>query len=52
VNDVTMIRSVIQYEALRLFHDDDLVFLPKDEVLRRIRQLSKLLGDADRSVNI
>ena len=29
--------------ALRLFHEDDLVFLPKFEVLRRIRRLEQLL---------
>lgn len=30
------------HDALRLFHDDDLVFLPADEVLRRIRRLVRL----------
>lgn len=28
-------------EALRIFHQDPLVFLPKEEVLRRIRRLSQ-----------
>ena len=31
------------YDALRLFHEDDLVFLPADEVRRRIRRLARLL---------
>ena len=31
-------------DALRLFHDDDLVLLPADEVARRIRRLRRLLG--------
>ena len=31
------------YDALRLLHDDPLVFLPDDEVLRRIRHLARLL---------
>ena len=33
----------VLYDALRLFQDDDLVFLPADEVLRRIRHLAQLL---------
>ena len=33
----------VLYDALRLFRDDDLVFLPADEVLRRIRRLAQLL---------
>ncbi len=31
------------HEALRLFHVDELVFLPADELLRRIRRLVRLL---------
>jgi predicted nucleic acid-binding protein len=31
------------HDALRLFHDDALVFLPPDDVLRRIRRLARLL---------
>ena len=31
------------YDALRLLHDDPLVFLPDDEVLRRIKHLARLL---------
>ena len=31
------------YDALHLFHDDDLVFLPANEVVRRIRRLKRLL---------
>jgi uncharacterized protein YacL len=31
------------HEALRLFHEDALVFLPADEILRRMRRLAKLL---------
>jgi hypothetical protein len=31
------------HAALRLFHDDDLVFLPPEEVMRRIRRLARLL---------
>ena len=30
------------YDALRLLHDDPLVFLPDDEVQRRIRHLARL----------
>ena len=33
----------VLYDALRLFQDDDLVFLPADEVLRRIKRLAQLL---------
>ena len=33
----------VLYDALRLFQDDVLVFLPADEVLRRIRRLAQLL---------
>ena len=33
----------VLYNALRLFQDDDLVFLPAGEVLRRIRRLAHLL---------
>lgn len=29
--------------ALRLFRDDDLVFLPEDQLLRRIRRLARVL---------
>lgn len=29
--------------ALKLFHEDDLVFLPPEEVLRRLRRLTRLL---------
>lgn len=31
------------HDALQLFHEDDLVFLPEAEVLRRIRRLVQLL---------
>ncbi len=31
------------YNALRLFHDDAFVFLPAEEVLRRVRRLARLL---------
>lgn len=31
------------HDALQLLHDDPLVFLPDDEVLRRIRHLARLL---------
>ena len=31
------------HDALQLFHNDDLVFLPTDEVVRRIRRLRRLL---------
>lgn len=31
------------HDALRIFHEDDLVFLPADEVLRRIRRLARLI---------
>ena len=31
------------HDTLQLFHDDDLVFLPADEVVRRIRRLRRLL---------
>ena len=31
------------YDALRLLHEDELVFLPEDELLRRIRRLAQLL---------
>ena len=31
------------YDALRVFHDDDMIFLPKDEVARRIGQIEKRL---------
>ena len=31
------------YDALRLLQEDDLVFLPEDELLRRIRRLAQLL---------
>lgn len=30
------------HEILQLFYDDDLVFLPEKELLRRIRRLAKL----------
>ncbi len=33
----------ILYDALRLFPDDDLVFLPPDEIVRRLRRLGRLL---------
>lgn len=32
----------VLYDALRVFHDDDLVFLPADELLRRIGRLAQL----------
>lgn len=31
------------HTALRLFHEDDLVFLPPEETLQRIRRLARLL---------
>ncbi len=31
------------HDALRLFRDDELVFLPPEELLRRIRRLARLL---------
>jgi predicted nucleic acid-binding protein len=31
------------YDALRLLHEDNLVFLPESELLRRIRRLAQLL---------
>jgi hypothetical protein len=31
------------HDAIQLFHDDPLVFLPLDELLRRLRRLAKLL---------
>lgn len=31
------------HAALRLFHEDDLVFLPADEITRRLRRLARLL---------
>lgn len=31
------------YDTLQLFHDDDLVFLPRNEIVQRLRRLSKLL---------
>ena len=31
------------HDALRLFHEDEMVFLPESEVLRRIRRLARLL---------
>lgn len=31
------------YDALRLYQDDDMVFLPADEIKRRLRRLSQLL---------
>ena len=31
------------HAALRLFHDDEMVFLPPEELLRRIRRLAQLL---------
>ncbi len=31
------------HEALQLFHDDGLVFLPREEILRRIRRLAQLI---------
>ncbi len=33
----------ILYDALRLFQDDDLVFLPPGEIVRRLRRLGRLL---------
>lgn len=30
------------HEALRLLHEDTLVFLPEEEILRRLRRLAKL----------
>jgi hypothetical protein len=31
------------HDALQLFHEDDFVFLPEAEILRRLRRLAKLL---------
>lgn len=31
------------YDALRLYQDDDMVFLPADEIKRRVKRLSQLL---------
>jgi hypothetical protein len=31
------------HDALRLLHEDDLVFLPEDELLRRVRRLARFL---------
>lgn len=31
------------HDALRILHEDDLVFLPADEVLRRIRRLARMV---------
>ena len=31
------------HDALRLYHDDELVFLPAEQLLRRIRRLARLL---------
>jgi hypothetical protein len=31
------------YEAPRLFEQDDLVFLPQEEIRRRLRRLSQLM---------
>ncbi len=36
----------VLYDALRVFQDDDLVFLPAHELLRRIRRLAQLLQRA------
>ncbi len=36
----------VLYEALRVFKDDDLVFLPANELLRRIGRLAQLLQRA------
>ena len=33
----------ILYDALRLFQDDDLVFLPQEEIVRRLRRIGRLL---------
>lgn len=33
----------VLYDALRLFHDDDLVFLPAEELSRRMRRLARFL---------
>ena len=40
-HDIVAVASL--HAALRLFHDADLVFLPPEEVLRRIRRLARLL---------
>jgi predicted nucleic acid-binding protein len=40
-HEVVSLRTL--HEALELFRDDDLVFLPEAELVRRIRRLSKLL---------
>ena len=31
------------YDALQLFQDDDLVFLPRNEIMRRLRRLAKII---------
>lgn len=31
------------YDALQLFHDDDLVFLPRNKIVQRLKRLSRLL---------
>lgn len=31
------------HKALRLFHEDTLVFLPEDEILRRLRRLARMI---------
>jgi hypothetical protein len=31
------------HDALQLWHQDDFVFLPEDELLRRIRRLARTL---------
>lgn len=47
VTDELETRNVVPlsrlHEALRLLQDDDLVFLPEDELARRIRRLARLL---------
>jgi hypothetical protein len=35
--------AAMLHAALQIFADDDLVFLPKDEVTRRLRRLARLL---------
>lgn len=47
ITDELETRSIVSartlHNALRLLHEDDLVFLPEDELLRRIRRLAQIL---------
>ena len=35
--------AAVLHAALRMFRDDDLVFLPPDEIVRRMRRLARML---------